>query len=152
MLEIWKFGCRLLYRRELWTLKSAGARCEVLKFRRCQAPMALVLTQALPANPWAGWIVEFKLCIRLGYLKGIEVKSYIVPKYLLKDRWVLLKQKQRQKNCNCLENNYKSGTIIQGQYYLTIKLNYFAQLFKMFALQLPKSNMYNLIQICYLPT
>ena len=55
---------------------------------------------------------------------------------------MLLKQKQRQKNCNCLENNYKSGTIIQGQYYRTIKLNYFAQLFKMFALLLPKSNTY----------
>ena len=114
---------------ELRTSKSVVA--------NCQAPVAPMLTQALPANPWAGWIVKFKLGIRLGYLQGIEVKSYIVSKYLLKDRWVLLKQKQRQKNCNCLENNYKSGTIIQEQYYLTIKLSYFAQLVKIFALQTP---------------
>ena len=50
------------------------------------------------------------------------------------------KTKTMPKNCNCLENDYKSGTIIQGEYYITIKLNYFAQLFKIFALQLPKSN------------
>ena len=39
-------GCQLVLR----TSKSAGARCDVQNFGRCQAPAELVLTQALYAH------------------------------------------------------------------------------------------------------